>query len=277
MMKRLSKDKKLVAVLVPLSTRQELTPEEQISLDHLLHYLGKYDKYFVAPDGLDIHHPQLENKYFSRDFFGSAEAHNKMLLSRKFYQAFSDYKYILIYHLDALVFSDQLTEWCERDYDYLAPPWIKHPDAPYAGMEEFENKIGNGGFSLRKVEAFLNVLTSKVNYIDPDDYWTNFCQHRSTLSCLLNSPRKFLKSTRFFNNVSTEIVNKVKIEDSFWANRASHYYPAFHPAPADVAIKFAFECVPRFCFEKNNQQLPFGCHAWERYDKQFWEPFLLHK
>jgi hypothetical protein len=25
----------------------------------------------------------------------------------------------------------------------------------------------------------------------------------------------------------------------------------------------------------NNHRLPFGCHAWPRYDRMFWEPYLV--
>ena len=35
------------------------------------------------------------------------------------------------------------------------------------------------------------------------------------------------------------------------------------------------EVSPRLCFERNHRQLPFGCHAWARYDGAFWEPHLL--
>jgi hypothetical protein len=34
--------------------------------------------------------------------------------------------------------------------------------------------------------------------------------------------------------------------------------------------------APRLCFELNGRKLPFGCHAWQRYDRGFWEPYLLH-
>jgi len=43
----------------------------------------------------------------------------------------------------------------------------------------------------------------------------------------------------------------------------------------EEALKFSFGIVPRYCYELNNNELPFGCHAWENYDKAFWEPFLL--
>jgi len=91
----------------------------------------------------------------------------------------------------------------------------------------------------------------------------------------LNWPRKLLYRLPRFNGVQTEIRKKVKIEDVFWANRAQLYYSEFKFATIDVALKFAFECVPRYCYEKNDYQLPFGCHAWHVYDREFWKPFLL--
>lgn len=268
---------KLVAIVVPLSNRPDLTSAEQISLNHLLHYLRNYDKYFVVPTGLDIRHSEIQNKYFGHDYFGSAEAHSKLLLSTLFYEAFIDYEYILVYHLDALVFSDKLTEWCRKGYDYIAPPWIKHEEAPYAGMPEFEGKIGNGGFSLRKIKSFLKVINSNNYYIDPDEYWRRFCKNRSRFKQIVNLPRKYIKRIPMYNNAKIEIEKKITIEDMFWANRGPYYYPEFKLAPIDVALKFAFECVPQYCYELNNHQLPFGCHAWEKYDKAFWEPFLLPK
>jgi hypothetical protein len=36
------------------------------------------------------------------------------------------------------------------------------------------------------------------------------------------------------------------------------------------ALEFAFERYPRKCFKLNNHNLPFGVHAWEKYDKSFW-------
>ena len=51
----------------------------------------------------------------------------------------------------------------------------------------------------------------------------------------------------------------------------------FSIAPFETALKFSFEVAPRQCFEMNNQSLPFGCHAWARYDRSFWEPYLIKK
>ena len=267
--------KKMVAIAIPLSSKPEITASEQISLRHLLHYLGAYDKYFIVPQEVEFNYPAVKNKYFSLKYFGSAQAHSKLLLSNIFYESFAEYEYILIYHLDALVFSDQLVEWCQRGYDYIAPPWIKHEKAPYAGMPKFEGKVGNGGFSLRKVDSFLKVINSNKYYIDPEKYWYELCRNKSSFKRILNLPRKYIKYIPYFNNARKEIDEKILIEDMFWANRGKYYYPKFKVAPVEVALKFAFECVPQYCYDQNDHQLPFGCHAWEKYEKSFWKQFLL--
>jgi hypothetical protein len=266
---------KLVAVVVPLSNRNEFTPEENISLRHLMNFLGKYDKYFVIPESLQIEYPGFLIKRFNDRFFGSLRAHTKLMLSPKFYKSFIDYEYILIYHLDSLVFSDQLEQWCQEGFDYIGAPWIKHGDAPYAGMPGNENKVGNGGFSLRKVRSFLEVLNSPRYCVEPSTYWKTSYGLKSKGVQFFNLPKKILKYLKFFNNARWEISRYPYNEEHFWANRATHYYPGFNIAPLEIALRFAFECVPQFCFEKNNYTLPFGCHAWHKYGREFWEPYLI--
>jgi hypothetical protein len=61
----------------------------------------------------------------------------------------------------------------------------------------------------------------------------------------------------------------------FWADEAVTWVPEFRVASVEEGLRFAFEVAPRKCFELNAGQLPFGCHAWARYDRAFWEPYLL--
>ncbi len=245
----MKKPSKRVAIVVPMSSRTGLTPDEQISLRHLRHYLGRYDKFMIAPPGVEMPFDDFTVKRFAPSFFGSIRAHMNLLVSPKFYNAFKDYQFILIFHLDALVFSDQLEEWCARDFDYVAPPWIKYPGAPYEGLP-IENKVGNGGFSLRKVSSFLNVL-KKVR------------KPEFTRSYL----RRILRRGKKFEHRGGE--------DIFWALHATGFVPDFKLAPLETALEFGFECNPRLCFEINHQQMPFGCHAWPKYDRAFWDPHLL--
>jgi len=267
---------KLVAVVVPLSNREELTPAETISFNHLTHFLGNYDKYLVAPKSLQINYSDFTIKRFDNRFFGSAAAYNKLMLIPKFYEAFIDYKFILLYHLDSLVFSDDLIKWCERDFDYIGAPWIKFPDAPYAGMPAYEGKVGNGGFSLRKIRSFLKVFDSKTLETDPIVYWKENFSSKPAYVQVRNFHKRFLKRMRIFNSVRWELSRYTKNEEHFWANRATHYYPQLKIAPVDVALAFAFEYAPRLSYRHNNYRLPFGCHAWEKYDREFWKPYLIN-
>ena len=78
-----------------------------------------------------------------------------------------------------------------------------------------------------------------------------------------------------FNCIQWELARYPTSEEHFLVNRAHHYYPEFNIAPLDEALYFGFECVPRYCFELTGHQLPFGCHAWPKFDREFWEPYIL--
>ena len=266
---------KQVAIVVALSNRNYLTETEEISLNHLRHYLGHYDKYILIPKSLDYSIPDFDTVRFDDRYFGSAIAHRDLLFSREYYEAFSGYEFMLSYHLDVLVFSDQLKEWCDKDYDFIGPPWVKHEDAPYHGNSNYEGKVGNGGFSLKKVSSFLRLLESKEYAINPEDYWKRYHAHKSLPERMLNWPKKVMMRSHRVNNIAWEIKRWERNDDLFIADRARHYYPGFRIAPVNDALRFGFECVPRYCYELTGHKLPFGCHAWERYDREFWEQFLL--
>jgi Protein of unknown function (DUF5672) len=265
-----------VAIVVPVSNRTDLTPDEQISLRHLTHYLGRYDRFLVAPEGLALSIPGFGVEYFDPKYFGSGRAHARMMLSRNFYRRFRKYTYILIYHLDALVFSDELLAWCDKGYDYIGAPWLRSPDTPQAGFA----RVGNGGLSLRRVESFLRVFDSRTYAIEPQRYdaqWRERFGQSSAIVRVLNSPRKMLKRIRRLNNVNHQLDRYSFNEDHFWSDEAARYYPNLKIAPVEEGLRFAFECAPRYCYEQNGNQLPFGCHAWNKHDPAFWAPFLLEQ
>jgi hypothetical protein len=265
---------KTVAVVVPLSNRPELTADESISLRHLLFYLGGYKVFLVAPKHLRVSIPDFEIVRFPGKFFGSAKAHGRMLSCRKFYERFADYKYILIYHLDSLVFSDQLLQWCEADLDYIGAPWFNCPDSPWVEVP----RVGNGGFTLMKIESVLKVFDSPLPTIDPREYWEKYYANRPKLDRYLSLPKRYLKYLPTFNSSRWHLLRMQQADinnDYFWADEAVRYYPAFKVASFEQGLQFAFEVSPRICFEMNHRRLPFGCHAWPKYDRGFWEPHLL--
>lgn len=201
-----------------------------------------------------------------------------MLLSPSFYRTFEQYEYILIHQLDSLVFSNRLLEWCTRELDFVGAPglFVNWPRA---------NEIRNGGLSLRRTKAFLAVLESPQPWMTPDEYWRRYWSHRSFPVRALNLPRRYAKEFHRFNGVRWETsrwergTNTSRTlgsnEDFFWSMEATRYQPDFTVAPADVALRFAFEANPQICYERTGHRLPFGCHGWTRYDRPFWETHLL--
>lgn len=76
---------------------------------------------------------------------------------------------------------------------------------------------------------------------------------------------------RLLTEREEELKNYKENEDKFFSFNGD---ARFKVAPVSVALKFAFEREVKKCFEKNNNKLPFGCHAWERYDYKFWRTHI---
>src|SRR5216683_5933586 len=96
--------KRRVAVVTPVY-RLPLNAQEEISFKHLRFYLGKFDRYIIAPKTLSVSWPDFRIRYFNNVFFSGISEYSRLLVTKQFYQAFAEYEYILIYQLDCLVFS----------------------------------------------------------------------------------------------------------------------------------------------------------------------------
>lgn len=267
-----------VAIIVPLSLKNCLSDDEIISIRHLNKYLGLHSIFFLAPKGCTIT-VELENHttiFIPKRYFGSAFSHGKLLKSIRFYKLFSNFKYILFYHLDSLVFSSDLNRWCDRNFDYIGAPWLQCLDSPWV----VHSRIGNGGFALLKVKSAVRVL-SKYYQIKPFLYWIeslNFLEiilflekHNKLLSitgCTMDAPLTKLKC-----HLNDQLLNQNN--DIFWSDVAPRLDPSFQVASFEDGISFAFEVCPDDCFVINNYELPFGCHAWNKYNKNFWDNHIL--
>ena len=96
-------------------------------------------------------------------FFTSVSSYSRLMLSKQFYQDFRNYEYLLVYQLDCLVFADHLEQWCNQGYDYIGAPLFRVKGQPESGF----SGACNGGFSLRKVNSFLQVLESPRYVTEP--------------------------------------------------------------------------------------------------------------
>ena len=105
--------------------------------------------------------PTIRIVKFQDRCFESRLSYSHLLSSKEFYRNFTDFKYILIYQLDAWVFSDELGKWCDYEYDLVGAPWChlcrlgKDGDCSKYRSSQF---VGNGGLSLRNVESFIDKL-----------------------------------------------------------------------------------------------------------------------
>jgi hypothetical protein len=247
---------------VPTQTL-ELDTDRRVSLRHLTTHLGSHDIYAVVPDTLDGSLGGLPRKDFAAGFFTGLRSYSKLLLSDDFYAAFADYDFVLIYQLDCLVFSDALVAWCDRGYDYVGAPWTRRDSE---GRPLFTG-VGNGGLSLRRIDACRRVLAAARR---PSARLRSSAALARALAV-----RAASRARQGPCAVRASLSTPFLFEDKFWSLEAPGIDPSFRIPPPEVAVGFAFETEPRFCFEANGGRLPFGCHRWASYDRAFWEPYLL--
>jgi hypothetical protein len=230
--------KKLVVVAIPIY-KSILTENEKISLKQLNKILGdKYDIVFIAPKSLNFDYGDAYNHFkierFSDQYFKSTASYSEMLLSVAFYQRFPKYQYMLIYQLDAFVFSDQLEKFCHMKFDYIGAPIPK----AFNLWRSIGCRVGNGGFSLRKIDSTIRLLENKDHILG-------------------DHPMK-----KTFN----------EIEDLFFAFCGTQKEFNFKVAPVSLAMKFSLEHSS--LLKKLKTKLPFGCHGWYKSNTYIWKPFI---
>ena len=266
-------------IVVPIY-RSALTPDEEISLASIRKYLSGYGICFVAPESLDLSAIQRDGESTERfpdEFFSGIEGYNRLLKSSGFYERFQEKDYILIAQLDCLIFSSNLEEWMDRGWDYLAAPWFK-------GFSEDSTsglwRVGNGGLSLRRAESYLRVLRQTVIAGSIYPRWGH-CAWRPPLESWESGLYQKVSALHRINPLAHQhsVEEELKCfpynEDVFWAIEAPKFDPSFQVAPAEATLPFAFEASPRWSYQKNSGKLPFGCHAWARYARGFWEEIMM--
>jgi hypothetical protein len=251
---------------------------EMASLKQCIEILGFYDLIFVTSSSLNTQkYTDLLSKlgqpakfeYFKNYFFEHIKGYNQLLISKQFYKRFKPYEYILIYQLDAWVFKDELKFWCNQGYDYVGAPWYE--GYTFAKENSKFIGVGNGGFSLRKITTHLKVLNSFSYIHNPKNLAKEIIKKsgfkpRTIIEILLNFT--FRNNTFFLFNTFKEN------EDYFWCFFVKKNYQWFNIPEENVAAKFATEKKAAIHYEKNKGNLPFGCHAWLKYETEFWKKHI---
>lgn len=246
----------LVTVVIPIHM-PEPTALEKISLAQTLKVLHKYPITFQAKEGLDT--TWYENfcagkatVRFERFKWNGFREYTDLMLSPKFYQRFTAYKYILICHLDVFVFRDDLDKWCRRGYDYVGSviyntSWANLPTRLgkllMLGKPDY---VANGGFGLRKVQSFIKLTTSLSV---------------RTKIAIWKSRYEFYQDDIFLSQLLPKIASWFKIP----------------PKPIAQEFGAAFELwdekdVP---FRPDHEpSLPFGVHGWFVHHFDYWKPSI---
>jgi hypothetical protein len=257
-----------IAVTIPVYKKKP-TISEIKSLQQCVRILSKRHFVFFAGNSFDASFYEnvcsdkvsFHIERFDDIFFKNVIGYNRLMLSQQFYKRFLQIKYLFIYQLDSFIFKDDLDYWCDLDYDNVGAPWFvgfDKPEQPYVFLG-----AGNGGCTLRKTSSCHRILTT-FKYLD--NPFKIFQQNKSLI--------KLIKDITIQNNFYYRLNNFELNEDYFFASKAAEKFKWFRNCPPEKSVQFSFEVAPSFLFKLNNYRLPMCCHGWEKYEYDFWKPFI---
>lgn len=223
-------------------------------------------------DVLDNEAVNYQIDYFDKSYFDSLNSYNRLLLSEDFYKKYVEFEYMLITQLDVYIFRDELNMWCDKGYDYIGAPWFDRfrPNHHHAKLK----KVGNGGFSLRKIRAYIDALEYAKTHNKTISIF-NFWNQYEFFECHKFSLENVWKRIRGVDNNLQYYLQSSIQEDVIWSQIAPEAIRSFRVAPLKEAIKFSFESDPAYLYKLNKQELPFGCHAWHKNQyNEFWSEYI---
>lgn len=267
---------KKVVVVIPVH-KSDPTQNELASLRQCYKVLGRYPIRIVAPEGLDMKNykeatPQCEVVFIAPEWLSSIRQYNKLKISRYFYELFRDYEYLLTYELDAWVFRNELDYWCDKGYDYIGAPWFEG----YTNIQSEKLMPGaNSGFSLRNIPNTYKLIKRINTLKSMRRFW-----YKSKFQSLIRFELVVCLLNKFYKIRNTSDLNYLLLQH--WGHNEDYFLSAVVPsvfsdyqiAPFEEATHFSFEGNPSFLFRRNNETLPFGCHAWGKYEPVFWKDYI---
>jgi len=231
------KKKKCITV-VPIY-KEKPSDFEDLSLKQYNNVMKGCDVCIIHPESLDVksymkyfNDNNVTEKSFDDKFFKHIRAYSQLCLDYNFYNTFNDYEYMLIYQPDCWIFNDKLDEWCDKGYDYVGAPIYSKLSKWPSLLRGNRPVVGNGGFSLRKIETMLKI-TDHEGYV--------YKKH-------------------------ADIWDKIEYEDMFICDGITQVMYLNIP-DYKIAEKFAYDCLPNnFEPEKVVDEL-FGAHRVFTYGK----------
>jgi len=247
----------MLNIIIPIY-RTKLESFEIAALKSIFKNLNSFTITFICPNNLSLSFLEkfdfIKNfnvERFDDKYFESINGYNSLLLDINFYERFAQYKYILICQTDAYVFKNDMAFWLEQDYDYIGAPWLgSKRNFLNITLEKLNNftrrilgknkknverlfKVGNGGFSLRKVNIFIHIL-EKEN-----------------------------QNVKLF--IESKPQNEYHIEDVFWSLYVGKKYKKEFKIPEwQKAISFCIDRKPKLGIKLNKNELPMACHGFNK-------------
>lgn len=231
------------AVLIPIY-KGKLDEDELFSVKTSLANLSGHDIFWVAPEGLNLtfyedNFGSINVKYLAKEYFNNIAGYNKLLTSVFFYELFLEYDFSLICQPDAIVLKPELQNWLEKPYDYIGAPWpngyslkIYTHKIPIPEGVSCTAFVGNGGLSLRRNQACIDLLYE-------------------------------------FDDVAEKWRVEGHAEDLFFAFLGTISNRFTLPNIA-VSAHFSHDINPEYLIKFTNGRIPFGCHAWKKYNRMEW-------
>ena len=254
---------------------------EELSLKQLGKIIGKkYQIIFFGPEGLDVsYYKRFSDSlfeyrflFFDRKYFTDLISYSKLCLNPIFYRSFANFDFVLIYQVDAFIFKDDLTDWCEKNYDYIGAPFFNH--GPIATHNTYFG-VGNGGFSLRKVDSMLRIITTNNKIYNRKDI-NRLKEGKNFKGKVYYELVYSLGYAGLLNTSNHRFTNYSGYEDFFWGYFVGPKLSWVRFPDYSEALRFSFEYSCERLYKDNKFELPTGCHAWLKEDTSFWKPHF-HK
>lgn len=278
-------NKKEICVVIPIY-KGTLNVFEIQSVEQCVKVLSDYTIHFVCPKGLNVDYYKAKFSgiknfiFFDNDYFEGIKGYNRLMLNPDFYKTFDNFEYMLVYQTDCYVFRDELLDWANKGFDYIGGIWFDD----YHGNPILGAKLwypGNGGFSLRKIDKIIKIITTSSYPLKSlkrltEENKTNLALGRKAYwTGMFKIPYKFLSAKNSLNYYRT---NFEENEDVLFMELNLKFRKLSTP-PVEVAMGFSWDRLPSVLYNKLGH-LPFGCHAWYREDhcysgnKEFWSKYI---
>jgi hypothetical protein len=256
----------------------DLTIGEKKSLHRSLEVFVNEDIVLLVSDSVSIsgYKSGLTNKIIfksiSKTHFNNTDSYSKLLISSYFYSLFDHYKWMLICQLDAYVFNNDLHSYVDRnDFFFIGAPVVN------ANIKDWDNQtwVGNGGFSLRRVDEFVKV-SQKLEYLKMklNIYPSYLLMGNTFVSAIFRLTLEKIYKVKF-NKYLLRYFSGYKVnEDIFWCLWVPSFFIKFKISDINTASRFSFEVSPTEMYN-SILKMPMGCHAWEKYDPDYWAKYIL--